>query len=534
MESSESLKLKIAIMEQELKLMKMRLEYNLLVEQKSSITLDSQSPNEQAGILPKNTIVSSSTQQKDKTIPSTNPGKQIVSSPEQTATGKDKSNPLTAEALPKSLNQTQSSRLISETVNLRPNQGLKIERIHDDEFQTPKPNTKAQHYYYVVFNGANAGIYEDWETAKTAVNGVPNVKHKKYRSLLEATTAAKLFAKDNFCAEAKLINSSDCLKPNTFCEALKQGKKTKVSLGRPVQQSIVQKSSNDQDQEEPLCARGFEYWYLEGRRASESKLIEERFFTTDNANVSYFNFLKNSHPDQVYEAFRYGLVRMIYPSNNLQELKSFPKGFVNAIKKFRIKTSKDSGKTDRDVFVKVLSSIPAFDESGVMLHEPHHVIQIGFSKGEKYSPSKVMPSRVEKKDFPELAKVKFSNLLDKVYDFQDEDRIFVNYTDSRILLFSKGSKPIGKEDIRCILQFQQQVTRQDIFKMHFEDICSMIKNKVGPAHCCPLCKATDAIKRSLMVDPTITTSTSSTRDESFKVDGPVFLPAGPIDFLEEE
>lgn len=515
-------------MEQELKLMKMRLEYNLLIEeqQRSSITSGLPPTNEQAVDLPKIQIESSTTQHEDILPPPLIfKEDKVKTSLEQTATSKDTSNPLKVVHLPKMQEkEIQSSRLISENVSLRPNQGVMIEKISDDH----KPITNAKHYY-VVFNGLNAGIYEDWETAKVATNGVPNVRHKKFRSLLEATTAAKLFAKEHFCAEAKLINSADCLKPNTFCEALKQPKKTKISLGRPVQTRVKQiVETSSEDDEEKLCIRGFEYWYLEARAASENKLVEERFFTTDNANLSYFNFLKNANPDQVYEAFRYGLVKMIYPSTNLQEIRSFPKGLINAIKKFRVKTSKSEGKADRDIYIKVLSSIPAFNEDGIMLHEPHHIIQIGFSKGEKYTPSRVMPSRVEKKDLAELAKVKFSNLLDKAFEFKDEDRLFVNYVDERILLFSKNSKNVCSEDIQKILHYQQSIGRHDIFKDHYEDICDMIKAKMGSTYSCPLCKATAVIKSSLAgghKDASPSIDIDEDRDFIF---GPPIIPSGPM------
>jgi len=47
--------------------------------------------------------------------------------------------------------------------------------------------------YYVVFIGAEPGIYEDWDTAQVLVSGYPNNKHKAYKTFEEAERAYKLF-----------------------------------------------------------------------------------------------------------------------------------------------------------------------------------------------------------------------------------------------------------------------------------------------------------------------------------------------------
>lgn len=507
MDSLSSLLMKKALLEQELKTINMRIEYVRLIESEqknSSSTVDSQSKTEQVDDLPKIMIESSTTPQKEILAPSSS-DKKPKTSPVQTVAGKDLSKPLMAVHLPK-MQQDQSSKLITESVNLRPNQGIKINKVEED--LVPLKDSRA---YYVVFNGLNAGIYQTWETTKKATEGVPNVKFKKYKSLLEATTAARVFAQENFLPEAKLISTADCLKPNTFSIALRQPKKTKISLGKPISPPKEAK----EEENDKLSLAGFEYWYTTARNASEKQLIEEHYFTTDNVNLSYYNFLKNSNPEQVFEAFQYGLVKMIYPSYNLQELKAFPKAFVSAIKKFR----QNCLKTEKDIYIKVLSSIPVFN--GEFVYVPQHIVQIGISNGEKYVPSKVMECTIDKEDLHLLAKNKLGVLLDRAFSFSEEEKIFINYNDDKILLFSKNIKPMGKDDVKRIFSFQNTFITSKIFGDHFEDICSMIKAKADSTFTCALCKATAEIKSSLKVDPT----TKQEDNFCFDTDDFIFGPA---------
>lgn len=74
--------------------------------------------------------------------------------------------------------------------------------------------------------------------------------------------------------------------------------------------------------------------------AGKESLEEENFFTTDTQKMSTFNFCDGANPDLVREAYDQGLVRMIYPSTNLLEIKLLPKKVKEAIKKFRTNASK--------------------------------------------------------------------------------------------------------------------------------------------------------------------------------------------------
>nr|GEX66428.1 hypothetical protein [Tanacetum cinerariifolium] len=73
------------------------------------------------------------------------------------------------------------------------------------------------------------------------------------------------------------------------------------------------------------------------RAACQEDFLHERFYTTDKPTKSLFNFVEGADSSLVYLAFKAGLVDNIYPSNNLLELKEFPRQIQESIKHFRKK-----------------------------------------------------------------------------------------------------------------------------------------------------------------------------------------------------
>ncbi|KAI3665751.1 hypothetical protein L6452_44381 [Arctium lappa] len=84
----------------------------------------------------------------------------------------------------------------------------------------------------------------------------------------------------------------------------------------------------------------FKYLYAKGRATTKHSFVEEHYYTTDKKNISYFNFYPNAHPEFILEAYQFGLLKMVYPSNNLLELSRFPKEFREAFKTYKKKCLK--------------------------------------------------------------------------------------------------------------------------------------------------------------------------------------------------
>ncbi|KAI3770305.1 hypothetical protein L6452_01433 [Arctium lappa] len=181
--------------------------------------------------------------------------------------------------------------------------------------------------YYVVFNGPKAGIYTSWNIAETAVKGISGVKHKKYKSYDEARVSANIYTTAEYKAPLELITSSEGLRPSLYSGVLTSEKNPKVVLGMiPTRLAYTMQGVLEEMEDYDLEATytRFKYLYEKGRKTTKVSFIEEHYYTTDKRNISYFNFFPNAHPEFVLESYQFGLLKMIYPSDNLLELSKFP------------------------------------------------------------------------------------------------------------------------------------------------------------------------------------------------------------------
>ncbi|KAI3772321.1 hypothetical protein L6452_03503 [Arctium lappa] len=276
-------------------------------------------------------------------------------SPVQTATGKDLSNPLKPVALAKSQEEGSSSSSL-DSLNLRPNgdyENPQKSKVHPLVQSQDCPGVKA---YYVVFNGPKAGIYTSWNVAETTVKGVSGVKHKKYKSYDEARVSANIYTAAEYKAPLELITSSEALRPS-LSTVLTREKDPKVVLRiipRRFTYTIQGVLEEMKDYDLEATYTGFKYLYEKGRKTTEVSFVEEHYYTTDKRNISYFNFYLNAHPEFVLEAYQFGLLRMIYPSDNLLELSKFPAKFRNAVKTYKKKCLKGA---EKEIFLKFQSSL---------------------------------------------------------------------------------------------------------------------------------------------------------------------------------
>ena len=503
MDKLQKLRLEEALLVQELELIRAKIAFFTVCEQKEvdnpCPAMEQNQPESLNSHLdipsPAKSGSSPVSEQSEKSI-------QSSTTPELTATGKGISNPLIADALLKSMNGGTTSKLVRPSdLSLRPNAGIPIPEKTDvksaDEqssskgIQIPISNSKA---FYVVFNGNNAGIYDSWDLAKLASEGVSNVKHKKYKSFLEAKTSADLYTREKMIPHLQFIAKNDFVKPNSFAQAVSKGKSKVSVLG-----SIPYKKQEPSDDGLPPIIRisDFEYIFKLAKTAGESAFVESRYFTTDKKNISLFNFCKNADPEFVFEAFQLGLIDTIYPSKNLLEISHFPKEIKKAIKNYRTKCLNNS---DKDIFIKIKSSIPVWRHEA-QIHSPKHLIQIGVCKEEHYHPSKVMKDEVSREDYFKLGVIQYEKMINSLFEFNDQSKVFVNYCSPQYLIYSKSLRPISEEDGKQILIFRDKIAVAHVFGPHDQDLCKTImrhKSKVsGHAISCQKC----AIKEDKDVGP---------------------------------
>ncbi|AAW56090.1 inclusion body matrix protein [Horseradish latent virus] len=421
-----------------------------------------------------------------------------ITIPEQTAHGKESTNPLMASLLPKETKVVQTTRLVKPEDFLRPNMGIPIpEKAEpsssvgpnrpEKEIQTPHNN------YYVVYNGPYAGIYDNWGCAKSATNGVPGVAHKKFATITEARKSADEFTTAAGKDRLNFVPKGELVKPKTFAKAVTSPKKSTqwITLG-------TKKPKKDPEPKEiafqpEITIEDFQYLYDLGRKYDGEG--DTTFFTTDKKNISMFNFLKNADPQMISECFQAGLIKTIYPSANLQEIKYLPKKIKDAVKKYRTNCIKN---TEKDIFLKIKSTIPVWSATG-LLHKPKYMIEIGVSGKVRPEESKSMESTIQKEELMDLAVLKAQTFIDSLMKINQREKIFVNMVDYETLVYSKNLKKTTQEDRSVINKFQQKLISGKILGFHSPAICQHIKVTAEKEDCDYHCNQCESSKGKAIV-----------------------------------
>ncbi|GJT18254.1 putative ribosomal protein L9/RNase H1 [Tanacetum coccineum] len=371
-----------------------------------------------------------------------------ATSPEQTASGKDSTNPLKADALLKSINKDNTglssslnlnSKLVypspftfgkSNMTNLAPNPFMQEPVLKPDYLKAAK---QEEERFYVVFKGPRSGIYTTWgETQKICQEDKST--NKKFRTLEQAQMELRLYG------EAKKA----------------------TPLLRPKINPLINKrreAARDQRflKEEPIGLEPIVYFqefvqiWNKARSACQQDFINERFYTTDKPTKSLYNFIEGSDPQLIYQAFRAGLIDNIYPSNNLLEIKEFHSSIFEAIKRFRKNVLKAQ---DKKIYIKVTSSIPDWNHEEN--YSPYHCMEIGLAKSnENLHFSKAMEDKLQN-PFLEVIKSQRVQGLKRISEIIlqaiTEENRKVNYADSHCIVISYKNEA-EKQDIQLLTQY---------------------------------------------------------------------------------
>ncbi|KAI3758790.1 hypothetical protein L6452_06362 [Arctium lappa] len=285
-------------------------------------------------------------------------------------------------------------------------------------------------------------FYTSWNVAETVVKGISGVKHKKYKSYDEARVSANIYTAAKYKAPLELITGSEGLRPS-FSMVLTREKDSKVILGtipRKFQHTMQGILENMEDYDLDATYTRFKYLYKKGRNTTELSFVEEHYYTTDKRNIKYFNFNPNTNPEFVLEAYQFGLLRMIYPSDNVLELLKFPAEFRNAVKTYKKKCLKGA---DKEIFLKFQSSLIFWDDQEEPI-QTYKYVQIGVCKDKIYAPSQAKVILLEKKDLQEMAEQKLLVLINKVFDIRREDKLKVNLATHYCLMTSFSTSSISE------------------------------------------------------------------------------------------
>ncbi|GJY73522.1 RNA-directed DNA polymerase, eukaryota, reverse transcriptase zinc-binding domain protein [Tanacetum coccineum] len=338
-----------------------------------------------------------------------------ATSPVQTASGKDSTNPLKAEVLLKSLDNTDlgSSNLNSKLAYANPfafgkskmtslgtNTLVQEPAFKPDYLQAAKSK---QERFYVIYKGPRAGIYTNWgEVHKICQED--RSTNKKFSNIEQAQMEFHIHGE--------------------------HGEKTKIN---PV---LLRPKIN------PKINRKWEE-----HRDHRIKISEEPIGLEP---ISLYNFVEGADSRLVYQAFRAGLVNNIYPSNNLLEIKDFPKAINETIKHFRKKVLKAQ---DKPIYIKIVSSIPDWDHEEN--YSPYHFMEIGLANpNTELQFSKVMTDVLANPFLDAVQKIRnqgLKRIAELILQTITEENKKVNYADSHCIIISH--KNSTEEDINLLNQF---------------------------------------------------------------------------------
>ncbi|UBN09113.1 inclusion [Metaplexis yellow mottle-associated virus] len=326
-------------------------------------------------------------------------------SPEQTATGKDVTNPLQAVSL-----------LKTEVTQTGLDQSTKAHSEHSSDAEKKeglRPN-KGSKKFYTIFTGKNRGVYSNWGTVSAITAGKP-LSFKSFGTEKEA-----LIALNEHYEEVEKLPRLTRLRgmPTTAKES--------VSKEKPIS----------------LTRKDFVYYF---NLAESSRMDEEKsYFTINKKKISFFGFLANAKPEMVRDTYHAGLCTLIYPSSNLQEIRLLPKGVQEAIKKFRKNVLKQS---DAHLFIKITSSLMDWKEDGEP-RLPYHWIKIGTAKKDFE-----VPNPEEKEITEDLTEVihdlraqRLAAVNQQMLGIFADSKIRVNYSDDKTIIISDWKEKISDQD----------------------------------------------------------------------------------------
>lgn len=379
-----------------------------------------------------------------------------LASPGANGTGKDLTNPLSPVALGKSK---------MTVLNPPP----KSTDLVPDYLKAANTNTET---FYVVYTGSNKGIYTDWATAQQVSKDSKSLC-KRFKSLSQAQTSFAL---------SQEKTPGNMLRPSTRGIQKRKESSPEIIKGES-SQSLT-----------PCSMADFKTLWSKARNADQDDLIAEKFCTDDKKTRSLFVFTEGSDPSLVYLAFTAGLVKLIYPSSNLQELRLFPEVMVKAIKNFRKKVLKAK---DTPIFIKISSSIPDWSQGAIF--NPYYYMEIGMSSSKRELPTpKAMDDTFP--SYEGLIQTRCNGLksiIDKIIKVEKDSKMIINYSSRQCVMTSWCPSTITKEDYQQLCQLEASFFNNELMTSIAtkKSWCHVIKG-IFRDHLCDYCTESNNEKAS--------------------------------------
>jgi hypothetical protein len=381
--------------------------------------------------------------------PANTNGTNTTSSPVANGSGNGISNPLMADTLPKS----------EQEVSLKPT-------YSEAAMKPPRINER----FYVIYNGEQPGIYDDWAIASKCIG--KGTVFKKFSSYSDAIISASSYT----------IRHGGSIKWKGLRPIVPKVQERKVFLRN------LKTKPEEPSQMDIYPAMSFEDFisiWNKVRRLTPEAYEKEHLCSDDKASRSLLIIGQNANPDLTFKAFNAGLVKVIYPSNNLQEIGRFPEGFKKAVKKFR---SKIAAAKDAPIFIQCTSTLPDWEEEHS--YQAYHLVEIGLSKNREFNPPQEMKDSGDL--LYQLAQVRtngFTRILQKTQSINGETKIKINYSHERVLITSHYGATISRQDVSILSSFEESIINNDVMVGTSTKLllCKQLKKLLADNHNCSAC-----------------------------------------------
>jgi hypothetical protein len=212
----------------------------------------------------------------------------------------------------------------------------------------------------------------------------------------------------------------------------------------------------------------------------------ETFYTIDYSRLgSKINFLPGASAEIVYKYFCAGLIKNIYPSQDLKEISLFPPALKEKINLYQTRASKH-----QNIFLSFYSSPMDWDEEKT--YSPYHIILMGrVSKGFEIRKT---PTRRPIYDSEEpIMEERIENLKNVFYEMRKinlDTKIRVNYFSSKIFLFTRIPQAISEEYTQKVIKYRTPFSCGGIdASLRTQQLfCKKLNQQGIEDHMCQLCE----------------------------------------------
>jgi hypothetical protein len=337
--------------------------------------------------------------------------------------------------------------------------------------------------WYVIFNGPNKGVYNDWGIANSYIKG-KNVTHKSYKTRTEAENAFKeayktVTVEDTQKSPLYTTLPKTPIKPVNLPQSLNQlhAKAALAAIPTTKEKELMKK---------PTPEKFAKLW---------DSLVS---YTEVHSLMGFYPVIRRPGPKAIFlgnlsdamtlwEYFTHGFIDTIYiTGHDLHCFNEFPTTFQNILKAYKTRFAKE-----RDLFIKLYSSYPFFDEESQLLVPSITHAYLGVSNGSKPTKDE-LPHEAPTENHLILALAGVYLASSRIGLSPDQrSKVRINYCSKTLLVYSVTETEITAEGLKAIERFEAPFEKfsQILAELPTEvkkQLCRHIRH--APRHNCNYCE----------------------------------------------